>query len=155
MRRTLCLPSASYKWRTEGAWSSSDGLASLTTLPPYVSTLRPEKWLTFCWLFILKHCLKEKNSILILILLKFVPKASWQYAITGSCKGLVPNGWQAIAWTNDDPVHWHTYASTMPQSWWRHQMETFPRYWPFVRGITVDRWILLTKASDAELWCFL
>ena len=19
--------------------------------------------------------------------------------------------------------------------WWRHQMETFPRYWPFVRGI--------------------
>ena len=20
-------------------------------------------------------------------------------------------------------------------SWWRHQMETFPRYWPFVRGI--------------------
>ena len=25
----------------------------------------------------------------------------------------------------------------------------FPRYWPFVRGI------LLTKASNAELWCFL
>ena len=21
------------------------------------------------------------------------------------------------------------------QSWWRHQMETFPRHWPFVRGI--------------------
>ena len=20
-------------------------------------------------------------------------------------------------------------------AWWRHQMETFPRYWPFVRGI--------------------
>ena len=20
-------------------------------------------------------------------------------------------------------------------TWWRHQMETFPRYWPFVRGI--------------------
>ena len=32
---------------------------------------------------------------------------------------------------------------------WRH----FPRYWPFVRGI--HRWIPLTKASDAELWCFL
>ena len=27
---------------------------------------------------------------------------------------------------------------------WEH----FPRYWPFVR------WIPLTKASDAELWCF-
>ena len=32
---------------------------------------------------------------------------------------------------------------------WKH----FPRYWPFVRGI--HRWILLTKANDAELWCFL
>ena len=29
----------------------------------------------------------------------------------------------------------------------------FPRYWPFVRGS--HRWIPLTKASDAELWCFL
>ena len=32
---------------------------------------------------------------------------------------------------------------------WKH----FPRYWPFVRGI--HRWIPRTKASDAELWCFL
>ena len=32
---------------------------------------------------------------------------------------------------------------------WKH----FPRYWPFVRGI--HRWIPLTKASDAHLWCFL
>ena len=31
---------------------------------------------------------------------------------------------------------------------WKH----FPRYWPFVREI--HRWIPLTKASDAELWCF-
>ena len=31
---------------------------------------------------------------------------------------------------------------------WKH----FPRYWPFVRGI--HRWIPHTKASDAELWCF-
>ena len=36
---------------------------------------------------------------------------------------------------------------------WRHKMGTFPRYWPFVRGS--HRWIPLTKASDAELWCFL
>ena len=34
---------------------------------------------------------------------------------------------------------------------WKH----FPRYWPFVRGIHWSRWIPLTKASDAELWCFL
>ena len=32
---------------------------------------------------------------------------------------------------------------------WRH----FPRYWPFVRGI--HRWIPHTKASGAELWCFI
>ena len=31
---------------------------------------------------------------------------------------------------------------------WKH----FPRYWPFVQGI---RWIPCTKASNAELWCFL
>ena len=39
------------------------------------------------------------------------------------------------------------------EAWWRHQMETFPRYWPFV--FTVHRWIPRTKASDAELCCFL
>ena len=32
---------------------------------------------------------------------------------------------------------------------WKH----FPRCWPFVKGIHM--WIPLTKASDAELWCFL
>ena len=31
----------------------------------------------------------------------------------------------------------------------------FPRYWPFVRETTGHRWIPITKASDAELWCFL
>ena len=31
----------------------------------------------------------------------------------------------------------------------------FPRYWPFVRGIPGHPWIPRTKASDAELWCFL
>ena len=34
---------------------------------------------------------------------------------------------------------------------WKH----FPRYWPFVREFTGHRWIPLTKASDAELWCIL
>ena len=34
---------------------------------------------------------------------------------------------------------------------WKH----IPRYWPFVRDFTGDRWIPRTKASDAELWCFL
>ena len=35
---------------------------------------------------------------------------------------------------------------------WKH----FPRYLPFVRGIHRSPWwIPLTRASDAELWCFL
>ena len=34
---------------------------------------------------------------------------------------------------------------------WNH----FPRYWLFVWGIHRSRWIPRTKASDAELWCFL
>ena len=34
---------------------------------------------------------------------------------------------------------------------WKH----FPRYWPFVRGIHRSSVNPLTKASDAELWCFL
>ena len=34
---------------------------------------------------------------------------------------------------------------------WKH----FPRYWPFVRGINRSWWIPSTKASDAELSCFL
>ena len=34
---------------------------------------------------------------------------------------------------------------------WKH----FPRNWPFVRGIQRSLWSPHTKASDAELWCFL
>ena len=33
---------------------------------------------------------------------------------------------------------------------WKH----FPRYWSFARGIPCDRWISLTKASDARLDVF-
>ena len=48
----------------------------------------------------------------------------------------------------------------MVDSWLKHihddviKWKHFPRYWPFVRGIHRHLWILLTKASDAELWCF-
>ena len=37
------------------------------------------------------------------------------------------------------------------ETWWRRQMKTFFR----VTGPCGHRWIPLTKASDAELWCFL
>ena len=50
----------------------------------------------------------------------------------------------------------HDFAtSSFCEIWWRHQMEAFSAYWPFVRGIHRSRWIPRTKASDAELWWFL
>ena len=36
-------------------------------------------------------------------------------------------------------------------SWWRHQMETFSALLALCGEFTGDRWIPLTKASDAEL----
>ena len=39
-------------------------------------------------------------------------------------------------------------------SWWRHQREHFPRHCPLWVEFTGQRWIPLTKASDAELWCW-
>ena len=39
-------------------------------------------------------------------------------------------------------------------SWWRHQMETFSALLALCAGNS-PRWNPLTKASDAELWCFL
>ena len=30
---------------------------------------------------------------------------------------------------------YHTSSQMIHGTWWRHQMETFSRYWPFVRGI--------------------
>ena len=34
-------------------------------------------------------------------------------------------------------------------------LKHFPRYWPLWGDFTGHRWFPLTKASDAELWCFL
>ena len=40
--------------------------------------------------------------------------------------------------------------------WWRHQRETFSALLHFLWGeSTCHRWIPITKARDAELWCFL
>ena len=45
----------------------------------------------------------------------------------------------------------NTYGSHDDVIKWKH----FPRNWPFVRGIHRSRWLPHSKASDAELWCFL
>ena len=40
-------------------------------------------------------------------------------------------------------------------SWWHHQLETFPHYWPLCGEFTSHWWIHHTKTSDMELWWFL
>ena len=41
------------------------------------------------------------------------------------------------------------------RSWWHHQMRTFSTLLALCEEFTGDRWITPTKASNAELWCFL
>ena len=83
----------------------------------------------------------------------FLEKYQWSALLT-ICKGITsvtvdsPHKWQAtqkvfgghdIILIHDDVIKW------------KH----FPRHWPFVRVIHRSRWIPHTKASDAELCCFL
>ena len=44
-----------------------------------------------------------------------------------------------------------TWTTDLLSTWWRHQMEHFPCYWPSVRVI----YMAVTNVSDAELWSFL
>ena len=37
--------------------------------------------------------------------------SNWQYASIGLGNGLALNRWQAVTWTNDDPVHLRIYAA--------------------------------------------
>ena len=77
-------------------------------------------------------------------------------------------GWQGHIpkYSNIKPIIWQPVISkselwsnfvgfqTYMDTWWRHQIETFPRYWSFVRGI--HRFLMDSpKNSDAELWYFL
>ena len=35
--------------------------------------------------------------------------SSWQWSVISSGNGLVPSRWQAIIWTNEGLVYWHTH----------------------------------------------
>ena len=67
------------------------------------------------------------------------------------------NGW-SIDWLTD----WSMSISTIykKKTWWRDQMEIFSPLLAFCAGnpsvteFTGHRWIPLTKARDAERWCF-
>ena len=66
------------------------------------------------------------------------PKLCYKFSLTifVSCSQIT---WMKKTINHDDVIKW------------KH----FPRHWPFVRGIHRCRWIPHTKASNAELWCFL
>ena len=54
----------------------------------------------------------EKVWIAIIISLKFVPKALiWQQVVVGFDNDSIPNGRQAIMWTNDDLLYRRLYTS--------------------------------------------
>ena len=61
------------------------------------------------------------------------------------CTPTVPNKWWQVSLLGLIMASPYTPEDSKPL--WHHHKKTFPRYWPFVRG--------LTKASDAKLWCFL
>ena len=77
----------------------------------------------------------------------YTPSILWD-AITNTCF------WHTIP---HSPIR--THASFPSSSSVLHddviKWKQFLRYWPFVRGIHRSRWIPRTKASAAELWCFL
>ena len=68
----------------------------------------------------------------------------------GKCFHLITSSWN---WFSDPSTGTHAVKSLQP--WWRHQMEIFSALLDFVRGTTGHRWIPLTKARDAKLWCLL
>ena len=78
--------------------------------------------------------------------------------------------WQAIIRINAEPFRWRIYVALGEYEWIRnpqntsivtYRMMTSPNRNIFrvtgpLRGeFTGHRWIPLTKASDAEIWCFL
>ena len=73
-------------------------------------------------------------------------------------------GWTHVNWSHNSTMNpWLNHTKTKHTNAVWHLMECthddvikwkhFPRHWPFVQGI--HRSPALTKASDAELWCFL
>ena len=60
------------------------------------------------------------------------------------------------AWRNS---HQDYPGAPIVEKYWHHDdvinWKHFPRHWPFVRGIHRSLVVPLTKASEAELWCFL
>ena len=86
-------------------------------------------------------------------------RCSYRCVVPGICAH-GPNGrYETKRRRQETPAHGTAPSSgrmdAVSITWWRHQMETFLALLAFCVGIHRSPVNSLTKASDAELWCFL
>ena len=83
--------------------------------------------------YIMKHNKASNVSIFLWYLLCLSvmrwPRKNWTKP--SLLRNAVYSSTRALLFLVVHSKHWNENAAT----WWRHQMETFPRYWSFVRGI--------------------
>ena len=81
----------------------------------------------------------QPNDCLLNRLFRRRSKKTSKLRVTGLCLGNSPGTGQMASNAENVSIWWRHHAwrcwLRLTDSWWRHQMETFPRYWPFVRGI--------------------
>ena len=81
---------------------------------------------------------------------------SW--SLRRQCNELIATEWRIYASINYIDSYNELSVRGKPIIWscWRHQIGTFLRVTgPLCREFIGQRWIPLTKTTDAELWCFL
>ena len=54
---------------------------------------------------------------------------------------ITKNSWYVCVWWNFNATIIQMVLGISLDPWWRHQMELFPRYWPFLRGHQICAWI--------------
>ena len=100
-------------------------------------------WMNGIWNHVINHVIFPSMKILEGKLLQLWCRDMWEKwpgvisMFSDNCNIFFPKMWNMSSKAHDDVINW----------------KQFPRYWPFAGGI--HRWISLTKASDAERWCFL
>ena len=130
-----------------------------------VNTLRLQtRWQRFCRRHFQIHFLSCKICFCILVemSLKFVPrglindKSKWDQIKAWEQAGNMSLAQPIMIQVSDAYMHPQDAVCFGNVSLWQDDVikwKHFRCYWPFVLGI--HRWIPLTKASDADLWCFL
>ena len=110
-------------------------------------------WQTTTWSLYFREMIKNTIPIYILIYGRNVCWIWWEYLmlITRSSVSYVEifrNGDNILTFQVPVPFISTYGTQTWSQAWWRHPMETFSALLTLC-----NRWIPITTASDAELWC--